>query len=74
MMVTKVLAKGKRLRLAMASQEGIIVRYRLKEAEVQSYEHKPAPDLIRGTEIAYKAEHPGMSQPHMTKPRVLEIG
>ena len=37
MMVTKVLAEGKRLRLAMASQEGIIVRWCLKEAGVQSY-------------------------------------
>ena len=38
MMVTKVLAEGKRLRLAKASQEGDIVRCRLKEAGVQSYE------------------------------------
>ena len=38
MMVAKVLAEGKRLRLAMASQEGIIARCRLKEAGVQSYE------------------------------------
>ena len=37
-MVTKVLAEGKRLRLAMASQEGIIARWCLKEAGVQSYE------------------------------------
>jgi hypothetical protein len=32
MMVAKVLAEGKRLRLATASQEGVIVRLRLKEA------------------------------------------
>ncbi|NOR04749.1 MAG: hypothetical protein GQ575_00375 [Deltaproteobacteria bacterium] len=38
MMVTKVLAEGKRLRLAMASQEGIIARWCLKEAGVQSCE------------------------------------
>ena len=38
MMVAKVLAEGKRLRLAMASQEGVIVRWYLKEAGVQSYE------------------------------------
>ena len=31
----------------------------VKEAGVQSYRAKPAPDLIRGTEIAYKAESPG---------------
>ncbi len=37
-MLTKVLAEGKRLRLAMASQEGIIARWCLKEAGVQSYE------------------------------------
>jgi len=37
-MVTKVLAEGKRLRLAMASQEGIIARLRLKEAGMRSYE------------------------------------
>jgi DNA-binding transcriptional ArsR family regulator len=30
MMVTKVLAEGKRLRLSMASQEGIIARWGLK--------------------------------------------
>ena len=38
MMVTKVLAEGACLRLAMASQEGIIARWCLKEAGVQSYE------------------------------------
>jgi len=37
-MVAKVLAEGKRLRLAMASQEGIIARWCLKEAGVQSCE------------------------------------
>ena len=37
-MVTKVLAEGKRLRLAMASQEGGIARWCLKETGVQSYE------------------------------------
>lgn len=26
---------------------------------MQSYEHKPALDSIRGTEIAYKAQSPG---------------
>ncbi|MDL1962608.1 MAG: hypothetical protein LWX01_13130 [Deltaproteobacteria bacterium] len=34
----KVLAEGKRLRLAVASQEGDTVRCRLKGAGVQSYE------------------------------------
>jgi hypothetical protein len=38
MMVMKVLAEGKRLRLAVASQEGDIARWCLKEAGVQSYE------------------------------------
>ena len=38
MMVTKVLAEGKRLRLAMASQEGVTVRWGLKEAGVQNCE------------------------------------
>ena len=37
-MVTKVLAEGKRLRLAVASQEGVTVRWGMKEAGVQSYE------------------------------------
>jgi len=37
-MVTKLLAEGKRLRLAMASQEGNAVRRCLKEAGEQSYE------------------------------------
>ena len=37
-MVAKVLAEGKRLHLAMASQEGVIVSCRLKEAGVQSCE------------------------------------
>ena len=36
--ITKVIAEGKRLRLAVASQEGIIARWFLKEAGVQSYE------------------------------------
>jgi hypothetical protein len=31
---------------------------------VQSYELSPAPDLIRGTEIAYKAQSPGKSAQH----------
>ena len=33
-MVAKLLAEGKRLRLAVASQEGVIVRWCLKEAGV----------------------------------------
>ena len=38
-MVTKVLAEGKRLLgWASASQEGVTVRWGLKEAGVQSYE------------------------------------
>ena len=37
-MVAKVLAEGKRLRLAVASQEGDTVRCRLKEAGVQNCE------------------------------------
>ena len=52
-MVTKVLAEGKRLRLAMASQEGITARWCLKEAGVQSYEP-----------IAYKAQSPGKLAQH----------
>jgi len=43
LIVVKVLAEGKHLRLSMASQEGVIVRSRLKEAGVQSYE----PNLSR---------------------------
>ncbi|NOR05713.1 MAG: hypothetical protein GQ575_05340 [Deltaproteobacteria bacterium] len=38
MTVAKVLAERKSLRLAMASQEGVTVRWCLKEAGVQSYE------------------------------------
>jgi hypothetical protein len=36
--LAKVLAEGKRLRLAMASQEGVTVRWGLKEAGVQNCE------------------------------------
>jgi hypothetical protein len=46
MMVTKVLAEGK----------GDVVRCRLKEAEVQSYEPT--------AEIAYKAQSPGKLAQH----------
>jgi hypothetical protein len=63
MMVTKVVAEGKGLRLAMASQEGVIVRCRLKEAGVQNCE----PTCLRAMhrqadEMSYKAGHPGVSQ------------
>ena len=49
-MVAKVLAEGKRLRLAMASQEGVTVRYRLKEAGVQSCEptDRKIAEYVRG--------------------------
>ena len=67
MMVTKVLAEGKRLRLAMASQEGVTVRWGLKEAGVQSYEPS-LPRTRSGEQEPHKTGHPGVSQHKMTKP------
>jgi hypothetical protein len=73
---------------ATAAQEGATVRRCLKEAEAQSYEPEPVPDLIQETETAYKAQSPGKLAPfdsaqgalslpnghNTTKPRVQGIG
>ena len=62
-MVMKVLAEGKRLRLAVASQEGIIARWCGEEVGVQSYGRPVCVQRPgRRTETSYKAGHPGVSQ------------
>jgi ABC-type thiamine transport system ATPase subunit len=70
--LAKVLAEGKRLCLAMASQEGVTVRWGLKEAGVQSYEPS-LPRTRSGGQKRHIRPSLWVRQHNMSKPQVQEI-